>query len=154
MNECEHTDRLSAYHDGELDPATRAEVQRHLAQCPPCAAELARLVRLSGALAGLGNPTIDPRAMQRLHQRLDVLPLPSLAIGRLAAALTAVAASILLACGAWLWASSSPAGTASMPVWETAVLQKPAEPAPSGSEDRLAVWIVQDLSREGGNDQE
>jgi hypothetical protein len=90
--------------------------------------------------------------MRRLHRRIDALP--GLAIARLAEALTAVAASIVIACGVWLWASSAPAEAASMPVWEAAVLQKPAEAAPpTASEDRLAGWIVQDLSRESGHDQ-
>jgi anti-sigma factor RsiW len=123
-----------------------------LAQCPACAAELARLEKLSQAFAGLARPLVDPQTMRRLHRRIDALP--GLAIARLAEALTAVAASIVIACGVWLWASSAPAGAASMPVWEAAVLQKPAEAAPpTASEDRLAGWIVQDLSRESGHDQ-
>jgi anti-sigma factor RsiW len=153
LSECQHADRLSAYHDNELDPQARAEVQTHLAQCPACTGELARLERLSQAFAGLPAVQVSPHTMQRLHRRIDALP--GLTIARLAEALTAVAASIVIACGAWLWSSSAPAGSATMPVWEAAVLQKPAETAPpQASEDRLAGWIVQDLSREGGHDQE
>jgi anti-sigma factor RsiW len=154
LSECQYADRLSAYHDDELSPPARAEVENHLAQCPACAAELARMEKLSQAFAGLRTPPqVSPRTMQRLHRRIDALP--GLAIARLAEALTAVAASIVIACGAWLWSSSAPAGAAAMPVWEAAVLQKPAEAAPpQASEDRLAGWIVQDLSREGGHDQE
>jgi len=152
VSECQYAGRLSAYHDEELPPAARAEVQAHLACCPACAAELARLARLSAALSGLARPRIGPQAIQRLHQGIDMLP--SVALGRLAGALTAVAASILIACGAWLLSSSSLAGAAAIPVWETVAIQKPAEPAPAGSEDRLATWMVQDLSQEDGHDQE
>lgn len=152
MSDCQYGDRLSAYHDQELPPAAAAEVEQHLAQCPACAAELARMQKLSQAFAGLPAPLVSPQAMQRLHRRVDALP--GLSIAHLAEALTAVAASIVIACGAWLWASSTPAGAATMPIWEAAVLQKPAESAPpQASEDRLTVWMVQDLSREGGHDQ-
>ena len=152
MSECQHSDKLSAYHDGELRPAEAAEAERHLAACPACAAELGRLVKLSQAFAGLPRPLVSPQMMRRLHRRIDTLP--GLAIARLAEALTAVAASIVIACGVWLWASSAPAGAATMPLWEAAVLQKPVGTAPPpASEDRLVGWIVEDLSRESGNDQ-
>ena len=32
----ECSDFLMAYLDGELDPAQKAEFERHLAKCPPC----------------------------------------------------------------------------------------------------------------------
>ena len=153
MSDCQYADRLSAYHDEELAPAAAAEVERHLAQCPACAAELGRMEKLSQAFAGLPAPLVSPQAMLRLHRRVDALP--GLSIAHLAEALTAVAASIVIACGAWMWASSAPAEAATMPIWEAAVLQKPAESsAPQqASEDRLTVWMAQDLSRESGHDQ-
>lgn len=152
MSDCQHADRLSAYHDDELSPAARAEVASHLARCPACAGELGRLVKLSRAFAELPAPAFSRQAMQRLHRGLDVVP--GQAIARLAEALTAVAASIVIACGVWLWSSSSPADAASMPLWEATAIQKPAESAPPASEDRLAGWMVQDLSREGPHEQE
>ena len=153
MSECEYYGKLGAYHDGELDAAGRAAVERHLTQCPTCVTELAILAAVSRAFHGVARQELSVLALRRLHQRMDLLP--SLAIGRMAAALTAVAASILLACGVWLWRSSSvtaPAGP--MPVWEAAAVQRAADPAAIGvaSEDQLAGWMVQDLSRESGHD--
>ncbi len=41
---------LQAYHDGELDPTQRREVESHLAECPHCQAKLAELSALDGLL--------------------------------------------------------------------------------------------------------
>ncbi len=49
--ECrEVLDRLSAYLDDELDPLASREIATHLATCPSCAAEHARLARLREVL--------------------------------------------------------------------------------------------------------
>ena len=45
------TEALGAYTLGALDPAEAAEVRRHLAECPECAAEHAALAPLPGLLA-------------------------------------------------------------------------------------------------------
>jgi hypothetical protein len=72
----------------------------------------------------------------------------------MAAGLTAMAASILLACCVWLWQTSGPAEAAApLPVWETAATQRPTDPPPSTAEEQLAIWTVQDLSRESAHDQ-
>ncbi len=71
---------LLAYLDGELDDRRRAEVERHLAQCPRCRDELARLQALR---AGLGAtfqaalepvrlpPTADERIREQLRRRTE-----------------------------------------------------------------------------------
>jgi anti-sigma factor RsiW len=43
-------DRLSAFHDGELDPVGSREVERHLDACPGCADALARMMELGERL--------------------------------------------------------------------------------------------------------
>lgn len=48
--ECE-LGRLTAYRDGALPPEEMAEVERHLAQCPPCRRQLALLERRKEAVA-------------------------------------------------------------------------------------------------------
>lgn len=50
---------ISAYLDGELDPATMAAVEGHLADCPTCPPLYASLVTTTDALARLG-PLRDP----------------------------------------------------------------------------------------------
>jgi anti-sigma factor RsiW len=44
---CSVSKLLSAYHDGELDSAQSVDVERHIVDCPQCAAELAELAGLS-----------------------------------------------------------------------------------------------------------
>ena len=43
-------DRLSAFHDGELDPVGSREVEQHLDACPSCADALARMMDLGERL--------------------------------------------------------------------------------------------------------
>ena len=47
------TERLSAYLEGDLEPGTRAVVDRHLATCPTCTAQLQQLRATLGKLGGL-----------------------------------------------------------------------------------------------------
>ncbi|GAA2311080.1 anti-sigma U factor RsuA [Nonomuraea roseoviolacea subsp. roseoviolacea] len=49
----EHTD-VGAYALGLLDDDDKAAFEEHLATCPPCAAELADLSGVAGALVGIG----------------------------------------------------------------------------------------------------
>lgn len=56
---CEWTEeRLSAFLEGELAPAERAEVEAHLAACPACA-EFAGLMR-EALEAAAGFPEVEP----------------------------------------------------------------------------------------------
>ncbi len=70
MMTCERTEELlSAYLEGELAPAERAEVEAHLAACPECA-ELAALVR-EGMAAAAALPELEP-SPQLLARLYDV----------------------------------------------------------------------------------
>ena len=48
MASCPFNEQISAFHDGEVDDARRAEIERHLRDCPSCAAELNRLEAMRG----------------------------------------------------------------------------------------------------------
>lgn len=61
---------LSAYLDGELDPALHQQVAAHLATCALCTQELAHLQAGDAALAGLPPPPRAPDLRPRLRQRL------------------------------------------------------------------------------------
>lgn len=150
MNECEHADKLTAYHDGQLDERTRASLERHLAQCTTCSSELARLRRLSEILGSTARPGLSAQALRRIHAAVEAAPATS--IRRLAEALTAVAAAILIVCGAYLLIPSVSASQAAAPVWEATAVQHPTEQAGT-SDDQLAMWMVQDLSRETSHGQ-
>jgi anti-sigma factor RsiW len=71
MMTCERTEELlSAYLEGELAPAERAEVEAHLAACPECA-ELAGLMR-EGMAAAAALPELEPSP--ELLARLYAVP--------------------------------------------------------------------------------
>jgi len=147
MSECEQAYRLGVYHDGELSSADRAVVERHLKDCPACAAELARMERLSGLARGLTTPAMPPGAISRLHDRVNSLY--SRPIIRLAEAMSAVAAAILIACVVGLFMQGDlPA--ASSATWDEtqAVAPQSADLSAGGSEDRLATEMVQGVSWE------
>ena len=146
MNDCEQASRLGAYRDGELSPDCRAEFERHLRRCPQCAGELERIRKLAGLLKSLPGVKMDQPAIKRLHHRIAVEAAHG--IGRIAEALTAAAAIILVACiiGLAREGSSQP-GQIAMPLWEAqAVAQEPTETTSAATDQVLASWMVQDLS--------
>ena len=156
MSECEQSGRLSAYHDGELDAPSRAAMDRHLASCGPCAAELGRLRRLSGVLREAAPAELSPAAMRRMHRSADLAY--SSTLRRWAEALTAVAAAILVTFSVWLWrmprAGAAPGQT---PTWEAAALRQSSDQSSAytpSTEEQLAAWQVQDLSPEDAHGQD
>jgi anti-sigma factor RsiW len=52
--------RINEYVDGELGYLEVAELQAHLSFCPECAAELAQVGAVRGALAGWGRLELTP----------------------------------------------------------------------------------------------
>jgi anti-sigma factor RsiW len=64
------TSELTAYLDGALAPAERAELEAHLAGCPACRAERARLASTVGLLARLPRAEASPTFEQRFSARL------------------------------------------------------------------------------------
>jgi len=151
MSGCKNERRLSAYHDGELCAEDRADLEAHLARCPACAAELERLRRLSRLVQTAGRTAMPAPAIARLHRAVDAAPAADLR--RTAEAVLALAASVLVVCGVWLWQAGGSAEAAeAIPVWETVAARGPAQTAPAASEEQLAQWIVRDLERTNGHD--
>jgi len=93
---------VDAWLDGELDPSTAADAERHAAACPGCAREadsIRELVDAAGRLPRSIEPTVDlfPAIRSRLVPR-----------ARRPAWLVAAAAAALVAAG--LWIGLRPAG--------------------------------------------
>ena len=102
MVDCENRVRLDAYHDGELSPAERSDVEAHLRDCPSCAAELAAIRRTSGAFADAAprEPSHGQLTQLAASVRADSThagPSDARMLLRLFRA-TAVAAAVLLGC--------------------------------------------------------
>jgi anti-sigma factor RsiW len=124
MASCENGRQLSAYHDGELPAADAADLERHLARCDTCAAELMKLRAMSRLLsAAIEVRQVPPEAMARW--RRSVRPGRDRVILRMTEMLSAAAAAILLVCSTMLWQQ-----------WNTAV--RPAR-QPSASWESVAV---------------
>lgn len=122
---------LSAYLDGDLGPARRAEIETHLSECAACAAAAADLRGLKGAASTLAerDPAADlwPGIRQRITAREDVPVVPiTRPVGRrvsfswvqLAAA--SVALLVLGAASVWLAVSGRAPGVAPVAERETA----------------------------------
>lgn len=144
---CDLEHRASAYYDGELEGAEREAFEAHLPGCAECAAALAAFGAISGVLSGAPRPALPPG----LEGRLLAIPRSEreLVLARTAAALTAVAAGLLLAGAAWLWASG--ARRAPAPAWEIAAVVGETDARAAEDPDvQLAVWVVGDLSSRRG----
>lgn len=147
MGTCDHEHRISAFYDGELTPAERAAFEAHLPGCAECAAALADFGAISGMIAGAPRPEVS----QVFRRRLTEIPAGERdrTLARTTAALTAVAAGLLLAGTAWLWVNSP--RTAPAPAWEIAAVVGEADARAADDPDvQLAAWVVGDLSSRRG----
>jgi anti-sigma factor RsiW len=97
MVDCENRVRLDAYHDGELSPAERSDVEAHLRDCPSCADELAAIGRMSGAFADTAPREPSHEQLLQLARSVRAEPSDARMLLRLFRG-TAVAAAVLLAC--------------------------------------------------------
>lgn len=103
---------MTAYMDGELQGAAAEEMRGHLAKCPPCHEEY-RDLRDSTALvvAHAGELEPAPEMWNNLRARIAEMPPPSgsfglfrfLVVNRWAAAVTMIAATVVLAIGMWTY---------------------------------------------------
>ena len=156
MVDCENRIRLDAYHDGELSPAERSDVEAHLHDCPSCAAELAAIRRMSAAFADATPPEPSREQLLRLARSVRAEPSDARMLLRLFRG-TAVAAAVLLACalagGAYLSQRSKAAAHEAMVLDHVATGSRPAALATDPVSDErqseqqvlLAQWIANDL---------
>ena len=167
-SDCPYRSRLDAYHDGELDADAQEQFQSHLMACAACAAELRQMQRVSGLFNEMADEPMSGAAVARVHDAVDAVEdEPSLGIGRIAAVLTALAASVLIVGSAWLWdAPGRPVRSPLVagrivptPAWERVAMTLRTDPLARtpwevndrtrlAYENRLTRWMVRDLTGE------
>lgn len=135
MSVCE-PQLLSAYLDDELSSQDRDRIEQHLAVCEACSAELASL-RASAALVRRHSfDDLKPLELERLHQAIR-RESSEQSVFRLGMVLSAMAASVLIICSAWLMdAPGSTAGPGptyvriESPQWERVATTLRLDPLP------------------------
>lgn len=144
MVDCPYESRLDAYLDGELGQDAACEVAGHVGGCADCGRYVAELGDMSRLFAQRSRQRdITPSELSRLHRAVDrVYSQPLL---RLAMAVSAVAASILIISLAWLSVLSSPrqptVGTGPIPeesAWERLAAGEGAVPVPGDRQTGMA----------------
>jgi anti-sigma factor RsiW len=154
--DCEKFAQVHAYHDGELGAGARAEVESHLAACAACAALLADLRGLTRMIADAPLAAMPDRLASRFHGAWYQAAAADRGALRTVSWLTGAAAALLV--GAILmWPHARPTAPAARSnAWEIAAVTPPTSGEPhAGSEEdaklvRVAQWIANDLSSEGG----
>lgn len=68
--------RLNDYVDGLLDPDAVAVIERHLARCAPCAAEVAALEQVTLALGTLPELALERSLVAGVLAEIEPAPLP------------------------------------------------------------------------------
>jgi anti-sigma factor RsiW len=136
MSDCEYRSRLDAFHDGELDPLAHEQFERHLEACPACAAQVRELRRVARLFDALADEPMSASALARVHHAVDqVEDEPPLGILRIAAVLTALAASVLVIGSAWLWEAPGAGARPHVVVYH---------PQPSAAWERVALTLEPD----------
>lgn len=148
---------IAAYHDGELDQARCAEVERLVQSHAEAAAELADLRELTAALQRVCRPRMDRDLLAAVHQQIEHNAGDPV-IYRITRWASAAAAAIILVCGSALMTQTAVSGAnlESDPLAEGFALlnspvnssSDPVEPAP---EVQLSQWIVAELAAGEGS---
>ena len=111
MSQCTYQSSLAAYHDGQMPPERVRELERHLPSCAACSAELRDLSQLS-QLLGTARPEGNrPDELARAHAAVEETEhsgIENRGVMRLIVGLSAVAASVLIISGAWLYDAPQP----------------------------------------------
>lgn len=158
---CQWTEQLQAYHDGELPADTAALLRSHLAACPACQAELDALRQVSELISS--RPMSIPPVGYADRMAQLVMAANSgwdASVGRLTGWLTAAAAVLLLAVQfmAPLAVDDSSVSTATnasmtdsnvqLAAWEVAATSPPRPQREGGNGElaRAAEWIASDLA--------
>ena len=145
MMDCQRTQFVAAYHDGEMPLGERNAFELHLMNCGVCAAELEGLRKLSAKLAVVQIPQLSAAGLAKIHRSAKVSE--ERGVFRLAEWLTAAAAAVLVIGVAGLFKTQR-AHPSAPDLWEQAAVAYPAEAESSSRADtlQLAEWIRTDLA--------
>ena len=142
---CNQTEKVHAFHDGEMPRGERNAFELHLMNCGVCAAELESLRKLSARLASAQIPELSKAGLSRFHQSAKVAE--ERGVFRLAEWLTAAAAAVLVIGVAGLFKPQKTHPSAP-DVWEQAAVAYPVDAESTARADttQLAEWIRTDLA--------
>jgi anti-sigma factor RsiW len=151
---CEFSQQLEAYHDGELPVDAHAAMQAHLLSCPACSQQLAELAAMSNLFATAPVPRLSQISQHRLHHKLtDEM---DRGLVRLAWSLSAVAAGIMVVGSAWLMqlgnvpAAGPVATVQAAPPWADVHATAEAETVSREAATPVAQWYLADASSRTG----
>lgn len=147
---CPHHQSDAAYVLGALSPAERAEYELHLAQCPQCAAAVARLAPIPGLLrrvdpAALHPAERGPARLTTLLQTVTAMRRRQSWVRRWQVAVAALATAVFAVAGTAVWygvaggPSQPPPAVAMEPV--SPVVPVAAEVALTPAAGGTQVWI-------------
>ncbi len=141
-----------------MDAARATTVEEHIRQCPACAAELAQLRSMSQWFAeGADSPSLGLSQMS-LHRLYAKTTEKTLDLGVLRAArwVSAMAAMVLVASGAWLMQIKSPqapAMTAQTPIatppWVDVAVASYTESSSLDTNTPAAAWYLASVQDSG-----
>lgn len=143
METCSYGLQLSAYHDCELSPARHEAMERHIASCPSCAAELEQYRRLSALLAASPRPRLTGQSRQELYSLAPQVE--EAGYLRIAKWTTAMAASVMLAASLLVMShQNTTRAFTSVPIgWEQDAINPPTD---ASADPRFAELVVNGLS--------
>lgn len=148
MSECEYSQQLHAWFDGELDAERGQVVQQHLTTCAACTEELNELRGISRLVGHWQPELMRMDAMRRIHAEIDRQNWHRME--RLAGRLVAMAASIAII--AMIWPAQSQTSAKLPAQWEQAAVAMTDDSTnASTGELAMAQWMVDDLSAGGLN---
>src|SRR6059058_2375341 len=124
---CERSNQVHQYHDGELPAGERDAFEAHLKSCAECQALLTELRAMSRMFAAAPMAEISDDAMERIRGARYVLP--DTGVMKIAGWLTAAAAAILLA---------------ALPVWRQEYQTVPPSVAAVDATDAIAMTAPAD----------
>jgi anti-sigma factor RsiW len=148
--DCERSNQVHLYHDGELSAGERDALEAHLKACGDCQALLNDLRSMSRMLAVAPMVDAPADAMNRIRAARYVVP--DAGVLKIAGWLTAAAAAVLLA-ALPVWRQERQDRTTVVPavasadVLDTVAVNPPSDPD-TGRTDlvALAQWMSDDLS--------